>query len=282
MSDDNRPQCIFRENSGKRLVEIYDHQGYRSLYFGGRHLQSRMSLAEPHRLLLPYTWYMMLALLLIEPPRRVLLIGLGAGSLVRFLHHHFPECVIEAVDNSEQVIKLAKGYFQLQDTAHVRLHLHDGRLFLERLDGGTLYDLILFDAYDETGLVADIYAREPFSRAARALAPEGILAANLWSGGPQSAQEIDGLLAQLLPGGLLLPVPERGNIVTLRCRRQLEWSRLSRTWQDLHELGQHFGLDFYKMVRVAMRANLSIEQRLRLTVSFAEESVISAFRRQKR
>lgn len=277
---ESKPQCIFRESTDKRLVEIYDHNGYRSLYFGGRHLQSRMSIEEPHTLLLPYTWYMMLSLLLLEAPKRVLLIGLGAGSLVRFIHHFFPKCVIDAVDSSEQVIKLAKGYFQFPDTSHVQAHWCDGRAFLQDLPASSRYDLILFDAYDESGIVSTIYDTEPLNRAAQALAPQGIVASNLWSGGPRSAREIDSLLAPSLPGNLFLPVPERGNIVSLRSHQQPDWSRLSRTWQDLHTLSQRYGLNFYKMVRVAMRSNLSIEERLRLAVSFAEESVFSALKRQ--
>lgn len=253
---------VYREINENRLVEILDGQGTRSLYFGGRYLQSRMALHAPHLLLLPYTHYMMFSLLLARKAERVLLIGLGAGSLVRFLHHHFPKCLIDAVDNSEQIIKLAKGYFQLPTNSNVRVHCLDGRIFFDKAASETAYDMILLDAFDETGMADHIYD-EPFvQQCAAALAPGGLLVANLWSGGPKPAREIDAALAPILPGGLLLPVPERGNVISIRSRHEPDWRQICRGKENLRRLQQHYRLDFPQMVKVAVRHNLSMSQRL--------------------
>ena len=47
--------------------------------------QSCMAVAEPARLLLPYTRSMVATLALADSPRRVLLVGLGGASIPRFL-----------------------------------------------------------------------------------------------------------------------------------------------------------------------------------------------------
>jgi len=265
---DGRTKPIYRDIHGHRQVEIIDRNGVRSLYFGGRYLQSRMTLNAPHLLLLPYTHYMMFSLLLVERPARVLLIGLGAGSLVRFIHHHFPECVIDAVDISEQVIKLAKGYFQLPESSMVRIHCQDGRQFLQQSQIEIGYDIILLDAFDEQGIATHIYTGPVFQRCAASLASGGVLVANLWSGGPVSAKDIDAIIAPILPGGLLLPVPDRGNVISIRLHGNPDWLKINQNRLALKQLHTRYGLDFARMIRVAMRHNLSLGQRLLHLFSF--------------
>lgn len=259
---DSQHISVYREFCENRLVEILDGKGTRSLYFGGRYLQSRMALHAPHLLLLPYTHYMMFSLLLTRKVERVLLIGLGAGSLVRFLHHHFPTCVIDAVDNSETIIKLAKGYFQLPASNAVHVHCLDGNHFFEVAAPKVKYDMILLDAFDEAGMVTSIYAEQFIQSCAASLDFGGLLIANLWSGGTRPAREIDAGLAPILPGGLLLPVPDRGNVIAIRSHHQPDWRWICRSKEQLHQLKSHYHIDFPQMVKVAMRHNLSVGQRL--------------------
>lgn len=259
---DSQATPVFSELMGSCLVEIYDLGDSRSLYFGGRFLQSRMSLSSPHRLLLPYTHHMMFALLLVRRLRRVLLIGLGAGSLVRFLHHHFPECMIDAVDHSAAVIKLAKGYFRLPETSRLHIHCRDGQEYLAELSATTKYDLILLDAFDEEGMSAHIYAEPVFRRCSAILSPGGILCGNLWSGVSDRIESITDDFAVHFAGSLRLPVPKRGNVILLASAETVDWQRILRPRRELRLLQQRFGLDFPGMLRVALRNNMSFGRRL--------------------
>lgn len=259
---------LYREKTGTCLVEIYDSGETRSLYFGGRFLQSRMSLSAPHLLLLPYTHYMMFSLLLARELQRVLLIGLGAGSLVRFLHHHFPACTIDAVDNSSQVIKLAKGYFQLQEDRRIHIHCQDGQQFLTAATARNTYDLILIDAYDEQGMSAHIYDTPFFRLCTDALRSDGLLCCNLWSGVSQRVEKIAADLACFFTGRLLLPVPERGNVICIAAPVPLEWDRICRRRDELRQMQKRYGLNFPKMVRVALQHNMSLGRRLRRFFAF--------------
>ena len=68
-----------------------------------------MRIARPWSLELSYTREMMASLLLRPPgrwPRNALLIGLGAGSLAKFIYRYLPECRITAVEIYRQVEKL--------------------------------------------------------------------------------------------------------------------------------------------------------------------------------
>ena len=69
-------------------IEVVEDGAYRSLHFGSEPKQSSMELHNPIRLALTYTRAMTAALLFNDAPRSVLLIGLGGGSLAKFLLHH--------------------------------------------------------------------------------------------------------------------------------------------------------------------------------------------------
>lgn len=262
MSDiPSRP--VFRKQTGDRLVEIHDRGKTRSLYFGGCLLQSQMALHAPHLLQLPYTQSMMFSLLLVNRPGRVLLIGLGAGSLVRFLHHHFPHCRIDSVDNSALIIKLARGYFGLPDSENIRVHCLDGSQYLSRQELSASYDLILLDAFDEQGMAVRLYNPMVFKRCAELLSPAGVFCVNAWSGGAKTVAGLAAELQAVFSWRLLLPVPGRGNVILLSSLQPLDWRALCRSKEELASLSQQFSLDFAELVATARRHNLTVGQRLR-------------------
>ncbi|MFA6314720.1 MAG: spermidine synthase, partial [Sterolibacterium sp.] len=82
-------------------IEISEQDGVRSLHFGSEWIQGSMRIRRPFALELAYTREMM-ACLLLRPdagwPGRVLLIGLGAGSLAKFIYRNLPDTRITAVE----------------------------------------------------------------------------------------------------------------------------------------------------------------------------------------
>lgn len=241
---------------GERLVEIYDRDDFRYLYFNSRFLQSKMSLVHPRHLALPYTRYMMLSLFFVPSPKRILLIGLGAGSLVRYLHAVLPESKIDAVDHSEQVIDLAKGYFHLPDSDRVSIHCLDGVDYLRGNRSNTPYDLILVDAFDEQGMADAIYSREFFRLCARSLSPRGLLCSNLWSGKPEGVEKISRELSLLFPGQLTCNVPQRGNIINYSLPYPVKWHHFSLLRRKKKILHERFGLDYDSMTSKLIKNNL--------------------------
>ena len=205
---------LYRDHWNGRLLEIIENGDNRSLYFGGSVLQSTMSMSKPHRLALSYTRYMMATLLFMNPPCRVLLIGVGAGSLIRFIHHHFPRCAVDGVDASSRILKLAKDYFNLPNSAAIRLHCSDGQDFLAGRKGQA-YDVILVDAYDQEGMARSVYCADFFGRCRNHLQENGIVSLNLWSGDGKRMGQVRSELERYFSSCIILPVPDRGNVICL-------------------------------------------------------------------
>ena len=83
-------------------IEVSEEAGVRYLHFGSRWVQGAMRLQRPWALELEYTREMLLPLVLRPDPdwpKSVLLIGLGAGSLVKFLYRHRPRAVSRVLWN---------------------------------------------------------------------------------------------------------------------------------------------------------------------------------------
>src|SRR5690606_13128723 len=73
--------------------------------------QSAMSLARPSRLVFHYERLMSLAFAFAGKPRSALLLGLGGGSMARYVREAWPECELAIVERSEEVIDLARRWF---------------------------------------------------------------------------------------------------------------------------------------------------------------------------
>ncbi|MGB3209172.1 MAG: fused MFS/spermidine synthase [Desulforhopalus sp.] len=258
---ENIDQLVYRGYWNDHLVEIEDAGNLRSLYFGSRSLQSRMSLTTPHTLVLPYTCYMVSALLINSAPQNALIVGIGSGSFIRFIHHHFPRCRIDAVDYSPHVISAAKDHFQLPETKRISIHCADGRSFLQE-SGSRRYDLVLIDAFNDQGMAPTVYSDLFFSLCASSLAPDGVVSCNLWSNDRERLNEIKEIFTMYFKSCLYLPVPDRGNIIGLAMPFALPWSKICLKKKEADRLSKRFNLDVHKLIQVAKQNNLSLSKRV--------------------
>ncbi|MDR0716799.1 MAG: fused MFS/spermidine synthase [Azoarcus sp.] len=167
-------------------IDISERAGVRYLHFGSNWVQGAMRIRQPEALELAYTREMMAGLLLRDGlasdggtwPRRVLMIGLGAASLAKFVHRHCPQSRIDVVETEPEVVAAARQFFCLpQESARFAIHLDDGARFM--LTGTDRYDYVFVDGYDDkarTGALDTL----PFHQALRArLSADGLAAFNL-------------------------------------------------------------------------------------------------------
>src|SRR5688572_12087907 len=161
------------------LVVVDEGDGTRALRFG-RHgaRQSAYRPDDPERLVLPYTEVALTALALCGEPRRILLVGLGGGTLAGFLRRHYPAAHIDAVDIDPEVVRVAKEYFGFREDRRMRAHVADGRKFIEEVREP--YDLIFLDAFGTTAVPAHLTTREFLESVRRVTRPGGVVVGNLW------------------------------------------------------------------------------------------------------
>ena len=162
-------------------VDISEEDGIRYLHFGSDWVQGAMRIARPWSLELAYTREMMAGLLLRQAakwPRRALLIGLGAGSLAKFIYRYLPDCRVTVVEINPQVEFVARQYFKLPyDPPRLDVTIGCGADYM--LSGKRQFDYILVDGFDDEAN-SGILETLPFYQACRArLTDDGLLGINL-------------------------------------------------------------------------------------------------------
>jgi spermidine synthase len=129
---------VFISKRRNELTMAFQLKGY-------DYTESVANLSDPDDLPVKYTQMMTTAVAYPAQIKRVLMIGLGGGSISSYLGRFMPETVIDTVEIDPGVIAAAKKYFGMIETDRVRYHEGDGRVFLNRRKDS--YDLILVDAF---------------------------------------------------------------------------------------------------------------------------------------
>lgn len=159
-------------------ITVYDDGDCHILSFAAHDEQSRCLKSAPHILQYDYTQAMLLVLLFCQP-KRVLLLGLGGGSLATALYHAVTGIHITAVELRADVIAIAQRYFQLPRAKRIEVIEQDADLFLLEPELRKV-DVIFADLYEATG-TASVQLRNDFIRRCVGLLKEqGWLVLNCW------------------------------------------------------------------------------------------------------
>lgn len=176
---------IFKRDTVYHQIRVAEDRCFRWLHFD-RSRQGGMYLSSPLESPLRYPDYFLLAWLFNPNIKKVLVVGLGSGSIPKRVLHDFPGVQVDSVELDPVVVEVAKRYFSVPEGARHRIFVQDGRQYIRRAD--TQYDLIVMDAYHAEGVPFHLVTQEFFRQTKTKLAPGGIVAANIvgFLGGPQS------------------------------------------------------------------------------------------------
>lgn len=247
----------------KNCIEVSDKGDYRSLYFKNNIVQSRIALLRPGKLVLRYTRYMMAASLLVNPqPAKILLIGVGAGSILHFINTYLPNTQVDAVDYSANILQIARDYFALPENENIIVHCADGLQFLASLPRKHAYNLILIDAFNDLGMAKNIYSHDFLKLARKRLSANGSICCNLWSGNKQLFNRVKKAIVKNSTSSLFIPVRKRENIISLLLQASPEWQRLCPPPEILEKFSSLYDLDFREVSLSARKNNMKFSEKL--------------------
>ena len=176
---DDMPALDFlpRQDPAHMRAVAQETDGLLELRFDMATVQSAMRLEAPNALELEYTRVMMRCLLFNSNPRRLLMLGLGGGSLAKYCHQHFPLADITAVEINPHVVALRERFCVPADSERFRVVQADGAAFVQTAN--LRQDAILVDAFHFDGAPASLSSRRFFAACRALLAPKGVLALNM-------------------------------------------------------------------------------------------------------
>ena len=144
--------------------------------------QSCMNTQKPDELVFEYAKLVFAGLLVNAEPQRILVVGLGGGSLPQAFRTLLPNAVIDVVEIDAAVVKVAREHFQYSLSEPGELFVQDARIFGKRAGSmGRHYDLILLDAFNGDYIPEHLMTREYLTETQHLLSPGGVLLANTFS-----------------------------------------------------------------------------------------------------
>ena len=229
-------------------LEVTEERGMRVLHLGSRAIQSAMRMSRPWDLELAYTRAMMGFLMFNPSPQEVLMIGLGGGSLAKFIRKQRPQTRITAVEIDPRVIAAARTHFELPpDDETLKVVEADGALYVRQHQGSA--DIILLDGFDAGNQVEALATQTFYAACRRVLRPGGVLVVNLWGRDSEFADYF-ARLSRAFDGEVgWLSVQNKTNVIAFAFAEPGAATRLAQVQPRLADLSKRYGLDLRGFAR---------------------------------
>jgi len=246
---------VYRLATETGFIEVRDDGDTRLMHFGRPPIQSAMSLADPAALVLPYTRAMMAFLLFRPVPRAVLLLGLGGGSLVKFMLEYFNETHITAVDLNADVVSIAHQYFGLpHPSERLSIAVGDASDFV-REQTATM-DTLLVDVFDEFGLPERLMNPDFYGDCHACLEKDGLMVANLRAKDADELREaLHNVRLAFRRQTLCMTVDGDDTLIALAFKRKPKDLRFSTLRERAALLARLYPLDFPGFVANLAKTN---------------------------
>lgn len=207
------------------IIVTEDEQGLRVLRFerhGAR--QTIVRPGDPEFLGFAYPRRAFVGLALTGEHARILVVGLGGGTMPMFLRRYYPQATIDAVDIDPDVIFVAKEYFGFREDERMKAHAADGRKFIENVKEP--YDIIFLDAFGTRNVPAALTTLEFMNAVRRAVKPGGAVVGNIW--GRNVNPLYDSMVRtyqEVFDELMILDVPGTSNMILLALPRKQPLNR---------------------------------------------------------
>jgi spermidine synthase len=229
-------------------LEVTEERGMRVLHLGSQAIQSAMRVNRPWDLELAYTRAMMGFLMFRPVPQDVLMIGLGGGSLAKFIRKQRPQTRITAVEIDPRVIAAARAHFELPpDDETLNVVEADGALYVRQHPDSA--DVILLDGFDAGNQVEALATQTFYAACRRVLRPGGVLVVNLWGRDSDFAEYL-ARLTRAFDGEVgWLSVQNKTNVIVFGFTEPGAPARLDAVRPKLEDLSKRWGLDLRGFAR---------------------------------
>jgi spermidine synthase len=120
----------------------------------------------------------MMGVLLFQPqPQRILMVGLGGGSLAKFCYKHLPDAHITVVEINPHVIALRQHFCIPDDDARFHVVQMDAADFMSQTE--QTFEVVFVDGFDQHGMPEQLCSTQFYADCRRVLHSGGMAVANL-------------------------------------------------------------------------------------------------------
>lgn len=246
---------IHKSVADASVVEVTEMDGVRSMHLGSVTVQSSMRVKEPYALELPYSRGMMGFLMFKQNAQQVLTIGLGGGSVPKYIWQYCPDIAQTVVELNPQVIQIARSHFYVPENDDRFCVLQeDGLAYLKNHTNAC--DVLMIDAFDNTGIPPDFCTQTFFDNCFDVLRNDGVLVINLWGSDKNFDVYLQRVEQSFNGYVLMLPTGKPGNIVVFGFKQaESALIKLSQLQARAKQLALEHRIDFADLVERMMSYN---------------------------
>lgn len=232
---------LYQSRRGEWTVEVFEKEDRRELRFGNHIVQSAFSPQAPDLLVLEYTRAMLAAMVFKPQPGSILHLGLGAGSIPRFIHRHWPNVKQRVIEINPDVIEAAYKYFDVPVSRRLHISEGDAKAFLA--GSQDVYDMMFVDLFVADAAAAGFDDPEFLASQRRHLSPAGWLVHNAWGSDREGLSRLGARLGALYPCMYALSVRAHSNVILI-CGASGEVPPMSLLTSRAAELSRAVPFDF--------------------------------------
>ncbi|MDE0732743.1 MAG: fused MFS/spermidine synthase [Gammaproteobacteria bacterium] len=178
-------ETLHEERSLYRDITVTEIGNRRCLLFNvhrGDRNQTCIYTDDLDRLVFDYTRMSFAGLLLAPNPQRILIIGLGGGTLPLAFNDLFPTAEIDVLEIDQAVVNVAEEYFYFEENDQMKVTVEDGRVFIKRAGmRNQKYDYIVLDAFSGDYIPEHMLTEEFLEEVKSIMTDDGVLVANTFS-----------------------------------------------------------------------------------------------------
>jgi spermidine synthase len=235
---------------------LSEWDGIRYLHFGTEWVQGAMRVRAPSELVLAYTQQMMAWLLFLAPAKNstIGILGLGAGSLLRYVLKHTPGSAV-TVEWNPRVTAMCRAYFRLPGSARSVIEHCDASDWLERGANMNRYLALMVDLYDAHAQGPVRESLEFYQGCYRALSDTGVMAVNLFGNHDSFPRNMVNIRQAFKGRVLELPEIDAGNRVVLALKGPLLEVSAGQLLARADQVEADFGLPARRWAKALLARN---------------------------
>lgn len=248
------PAGLSREEIARRLKDgelmqpyILETASERRLHFSQDSVQSVMRLDEPDALVTAYTRKMMAFLLFNPNPKKIVMVGLGGGSLAKFCYRNLPKTRISVVEIDDRVIALREEFHVPANDQRFRIVCDDGARYIAH--SSERIDVVVVDAFDADGLAPTLADTDFYEQAARRLSSNGMLVMNFSGLTERYVLHIKRIRAAFGGSTLLVPVIADDNLLLFAFKKRIPLPTTAKYEGRAQRLQARLALEFPRYLR---------------------------------
>lgn len=242
-------------------VDVSEVDGVRSLHLGSSTVQSAMRIRDPFALELTYSRGMMCFMLFNPNVKHMLAIGLGGGSIPKYIHAYCTAMVSKVIEINPRIIQVARSQFYVPENDE-RLEVVEGDGLHYLAEHEAVADVLMIDAFDGNGIPPNFCSQDFFDQCSSVLKSDGMLVINLWGSDKNFDIYLQRIEQSFNGRVLVLPTGKPGNIAVFGFKREPADLRLASLRERAKMLEKDHKIEFLQFVEKLAEHNASSNNRI--------------------